>query len=67
MRSLLHVLVLGTLSAVGRADSVVVFNEIHYHPENTLLEYVELHNELSVNIIRASEPLLEPWLFFFFF
>lgn len=38
----------GPLSASG--DSVVVINEIHYHPENPLLEYVELHNELSVNV-----------------
>ena len=33
-------------------DSVVVFNEIHYHPENgnSALEYVELYNQLAVEI-----------------
>lgn len=47
-RLLLTFLLPGRLFAAG--DSVVVINEIHYHPENTLLEYVELHNELSVNV-----------------
>ncbi|MBN8458359.1 MAG: lamin tail domain-containing protein [Verrucomicrobia bacterium] len=31
-------------------DSVVVINEIHYHPVNSALEFVELHNQLSVNV-----------------
>jgi hypothetical protein len=44
----LTLLLSSRLLAAG--DSVVVINEIHYHPENTLLEYVELHNELSVNV-----------------
>ena len=32
-------------------DSVIVFNEVHYHPENddSTLEYVELHNQLAVD------------------
>ena len=32
-------------------DSVIVFNEIHYHPasDNSSLEYVELHNQLAVD------------------
>ena len=49
MRLLLHVLVLSTLSAVGRADSVVVFNEIHYHPAAGA-EWLELHNQLVVDV-----------------
>lgn len=33
-------------------DAVVVFNEIHYHPagDNSSLEYVELHNQLVVDV-----------------
>ena len=33
-------------------DSVVVFNEIHYQPagDDNLLEYVELYNQLAVNV-----------------
>jgi hypothetical protein len=31
-------------------DSVVVVNEIHYHPADPALEFVELHNQLSVNV-----------------
>ena len=33
-------------------DSVVVFNEIHYHPagDNSALEYVELYNQLAVDV-----------------
>ncbi len=33
-------------------DSVVSFSEIHYHPAGQVqdLEYVELHNQLSVNV-----------------
>jgi hypothetical protein len=50
MRSLLHVLVLGALLAVGRADSVVVFNEIHFHPAAGATEWLELRNQLAVDI-----------------
>ena len=37
--------------AVAR-DSVVVFNEAHYYPANddTSLEYIELHNQLAVEV-----------------
>ncbi len=44
------------LIAVGncpaQADSVVVFNEIMYHPLSTQLslEWVELHNQMAVNV-----------------
>ncbi|MFT6861496.1 MAG: hypothetical protein ACJAVK_000048 [Akkermansiaceae bacterium] len=33
-------------------DSVVVFNEIHYHPadDNDALEYIELYNQLAVDV-----------------
>ena len=31
-------------------DSVVVVNEIHYHPLDSALEFVELRNQLSVNV-----------------
>ena len=35
-----------------RADSVVVFNEIMYHPPSNeaALEWVELHNQMAVNV-----------------
>ncbi|MGI8604415.1 MAG: lamin tail domain-containing protein [Verrucomicrobiales bacterium] len=39
------------LSLSARADSVVVFNEIHYHPANTAdAEWIELQNQLAVDI-----------------
>ena len=36
----------------ARADSTVVFNEIHYHPQDQepALEWVELHNQMAVNM-----------------
>ncbi|MBE0545707.1 MAG: lamin tail domain-containing protein, partial [Verrucomicrobia bacterium] len=36
----------------ARADSVVVFNEIMYHPpaNEPLMEWVELHNQMAVNV-----------------
>ena len=39
-------------SANTTRDSVVVFNEIHYHPEgdDVALEYVELYNQMAVNV-----------------
>ncbi len=40
------------LAASARADSVVVFNEIHYHPADAgeALEYIELRNQMSIDI-----------------
>src|SRR5258705_6463960 len=40
-----------TLSA-GAADSVVVFNEINYHPatDEAAGEWVELHNQMAIDI-----------------
>lgn len=43
-------LALGTLPLSCRADSVVVFNEVHYHPLNGAPEWLELHNQLAVDI-----------------
>ena len=42
---------LGLLQAVA-ADSVVVFNEIHYHPQTneTASEWIELHNQMAIDI-----------------
>ena len=36
----------------ARADSTLVFNEIMYHPASseTALEWIELHNQMGVNI-----------------
>ncbi|MDB4265154.1 lamin tail domain-containing protein [bacterium] len=35
-----------------KRDSVVVFNEIHYHPagDDSSLEYIELYNQMSVDV-----------------
>ena len=53
IRPLLTLLATGLLAcraALGVGDSVVVVNELHYNPANAALEYVELHNQLSVNV-----------------
>jgi hypothetical protein len=49
LRPLLLVLM---LTASARADSVIVFNEIHYHPDTSesAREYIELHNQMSVDV-----------------
>ncbi len=41
-----------TASTALRADSVVVFNEIMYHPpaNEAMMEWVELHNQMAVNV-----------------
>ena len=48
----LAILLLSALSSAARADSVVVFNEIMYHPATNelALEWVELHNQMSVDV-----------------
>lgn len=40
------------LTATACADSVVVFNEVHYHPDATeaVREYVEFHNQMAVDV-----------------
>ncbi len=50
VRSLLRVM--PCLSALVRADSTVVFNELMYHPASSeaAMEWVELHNEMAVNM-----------------
>jgi hypothetical protein len=42
---------LGLLHAVA-ADAVVVFHEVHYHPETneTATEWIELHNQMAIDI-----------------
>ena len=41
-----------TLSLISRADSTVVFNEVHYHPADRepFYEWVELHNQMAVSM-----------------
>jgi hypothetical protein len=45
-------LLLASLTVSVRADSVVVFNEIMYHPpaNEAAMEWVELHNQMAVNV-----------------
>lgn len=54
MHHILKILVLSTLfvsPCLGDSDSVIVFNEIMYHPTpNAEAEWVELHNQMSVDI-----------------
>lgn len=40
------------ISLVSARDSVVVFNEVHYHPQgfDSSLEYVEIYNQMAVNV-----------------
>ena len=42
----------GIPSLAGARDSVVVFNEVNYHPANdhSSLEYIELYNQLAVEV-----------------
>ena len=45
-------LLAGLVPGARAADSVVVFNEIHYHPptNETVSEWVELHNQMAIDI-----------------
>ncbi len=50
-----HALALAALLGIAvsaRADSVVTFNEIHYHPDTAEAsrEYIELHNQMAVDV-----------------
>ena len=38
------------LSWVPAQDSVVVFSEIHYHPPAEETEWIELHNQMAVDV-----------------
>jgi len=46
------ILLLALSAASTRADSVVVFNEIMYHPpaNEAVMEWVELHNQMAVDV-----------------
>lgn len=56
---LFSVMLLGGAELCHASDSIVVFNEVHYHPVTTsALEFVELHNENSVDV-DVSGWLLE--------
>src|SRR5436190_3262800 len=52
MRKTLFAALLTMAALFTRADSVIVFNEINYHPatNEALLEWVELHNQLAVDV-----------------
>lgn len=60
-RSLAVAICLFCLAARSRADSVVVFNEIMYHPQTNepALEWLELHNEMGVDIDLSGWSLGE--------
>ncbi len=50
-RILVFCLLLASITA-SAVDSVVVFNEVHYHPatNEAILEWIELHNQMAVDI-----------------
>ena len=51
-------LTLSSVPAFASTDSVVVFNEIHYHPadETTETEWIELHSLMRVDVdVRGVE------------
>ncbi|MDF7799600.1 lamin tail domain-containing protein [Pontiellaceae bacterium B1224] len=50
--TLIAPLLMGAQFATYAADSVVVFNEAHYHPagDQTAIEYLELYNQLAVDV-----------------
>ncbi|MBI5385136.1 MAG: lamin tail domain-containing protein [Verrucomicrobia bacterium] len=52
MNRLAWMVLLLTSVLLARADSVVVFNEIMYHPptNEAALEWVELHNQMAVDV-----------------
>jgi hypothetical protein len=51
-RTWLAALAFAFTATLARADSVVVFNEIMYHPatNEAALEWVELHNQMAVDV-----------------
>src|SRR5688500_17327312 len=61
MKRLLLLLIFGaTIPPALAVDSVVVFNEINYHPviDEALNEWVELHNQMAIDM-DISEWSLE--------
>jgi len=43
---------LATTTLANAQDSVVVFNEVHYHPEGdeSSIEYLEIYNQLALDV-----------------
>src|SRR4030095_6123148 len=52
-------LLAGLLPRAHAVDSAVVFNEIHYHPatNETTSEWVELHNQMAIDIDLSAWEL----------
>ncbi len=55
----LCVAILATADTATGADSVVVFNEVHYHPSTneTVNEWIELHNQMAIDIDLSAWQL----------
>jgi hypothetical protein len=51
-RTIQLLLLAGLVSGVQAVDSVVVFNELNYHPatNETASEWIELHNQMAIDI-----------------
>ena len=51
MRIVVFCLLLASITA-SAVDSVVVFNEVHYHPvtNESASEWIELHNQMAIDI-----------------
>jgi hypothetical protein len=60
-------LLAGLLASRCLADSTVVFNEIMYHPavDEPSFEWIELHNQMSVNMDLSNWSLGAGWEFRF--
>ena len=58
MKSLILAALLAPMLSAS-ADSVVVFNEIMYHPQTNeaAFEWVELHNQMAVDVDLSSWTL----------
>ena len=50
MKSFRSLLVLAAFCSARGQDSVVVFNEVQYHPPAGQAEWIELHNIMAVNV-----------------
>src|SRR5436309_7604451 len=59
MNRILALLLACAASSVFGVDSIVVFNEIHYHPatNQAASEWVELHNQMAVDIDLSAWSL----------
>lgn len=56
-RKALLFLIILTVSSAGRADSVVVVNEIMYHPVESAPEWIELYNQMGIDIDMSGWSL----------